>query len=132
MNVIIRSILQTFILAVLTTAAAYAHHSFQAEYDADKPVTVKGTIVKVEWENPHIHFYLDVAGENGSVDHWKFEGFPPNMLVRQGWKRDETLRPGDMVTVYGWQARNGARMAHSREVTFADGKKMFSGPPTGF
>ena len=121
-----------FLLAALIAAApAFAHHSFAAEYDGDKPITLKGVVTKVEWENPHMHFYLDVTDDKGKIEAWKFEGFPPNMLVRQGWKREATLKIGDTVTVFAWRARNGLNLAHSREITFADGKKILSGPPAG-
>ena len=121
-----------FFAAVLIAAApAFAHHSFAAEYDGEKPITLKGVVTKVEWENPHMHFYLNVTDDKGKVEEWKFEGFPPNMLVRQGWKRDVTLKQGDSVTVFAWKARNGANLAHSREITLAGGKKIFSGPPAG-
>ncbi len=121
-----------FYATVLMAAApAFAHHSFAAEYDGEKPITLKGVVTKVEWENPHMHFYMDVTDDKGKVEEWKFEGFPPNMLVRQGWKRDVTLKQGDAVTVFAWKARNGANLAHSREITLADGKKIFSGPPAG-
>jgi hypothetical protein len=121
-----------FFAAVLLAAApAFGHHSFAAEYDGEKPITLKGVVTKVEWENPHMHFYLNVTDDKGKAEEWKFEGFPPNMLVRQGWKRDVTLKQGDAVTVFAWKARNGANLAHSREITLADGKKIFSGPPAG-
>ena len=121
-----------FFAAVLIAAApAFAHHSFAAEYDGEKPITLKGVVTKVEWENPHMHFYLNVTDAKGKVEEWKFEGFPPNMLVRQGWKRDVTLKQGDAITVFAWKARNGTNLAHSREITLADGKKIFSGPPAG-
>src|ERR671931_2816845 len=90
---------------LIATTAASAHHSFAAEYDGERPITVSGTVVKIDWSNPHIHFYLDVKDESGSTTQWKFEGYPPNMLVRQGWKKDETLKPGDAVTVTGWRSR---------------------------
>jgi Family of unknown function (DUF6152) len=110
---------------------ALAHHSFGAEYDASKPFTLTGVITKVEWTNPHIHFYLDVKDKDGKVVSWKLEGFPPNVLYRTGWKREVTVKPGDTVTITGWRARDGGNWGHSREVTFADGKKLFSGPPAG-
>ena len=108
-----------------------AHHSFAAEYDGEKPVNVSGTVAKIEWSNPHIHFYVDARDEAGAAVQWKFEGYPPNMLVRQGWKRDVTLKPGDLVTVFAWRARLDPNLAAAREITFADGHKMTVGPPAG-
>ena len=111
---------------------ASAHHSFAAEYDGDKYVTKKGTVIKIDWQNPHMFFYVDIMSADGKVEHWKFEGFPPNMLVRQGWKKDETMKPGDRITVSGWLARDGSNLAHSREITWdSDGHKLLSGPPAG-
>src|SRR5215831_20174260 len=120
--------------AVLLAAPLSAHHSFAAEYDGMQPVTVSGTVAKIEWTNPHIHFFVDVKNDKndgGAVTQWKFEGYPPNMLVRQGWKRDETLKVGDTITVFGWRARFDPGLGAAREVTFADGHKLNAGPPAG-
>jgi hypothetical protein len=115
-------------IGIFLSVPVFAHHSFGAEYDESKPVTVTGVVTKVDWENPHMHFYIDVKDDSG-VAHWKFEAFPPNMLVRQGWHRDITMKVGDTVTVFGWRARDGSNMAHSRQVTWEDGHKLTSGPP---
>ena len=116
---------------VVGTAALSAHHSFAAEYDGTKPVTVSGAVDRIDWTNPHIYFYVDVKDEAGKITQWRFEGYPPNMLIRQGWKRNVTMKPGDVVTVFGWRARSDAAFAASREVTFSDGHKLNSGPPAG-
>jgi uncharacterized protein DUF6152 len=116
----------------LAPLPALAHHSFGAEYDGTKPITLTGVVTKVEWTNPHFYFFVDVKDQNGAVANWKFEGYPPSVLNRIGWKRDDTMRLGDTVTVFGWRARDGTNWAHSREVTFAKtGKKLQSGPPAG-
>ncbi len=115
----------------LAAASAVAHHSFGAEYDANKPITLTGVVTKVEWMNPHSFMYLDVKDKDGKVSNWKIEGYPPNVLYRTGWKRDVTLKAGDTITITGWRARDGGEWAHSRQVTFADGKKLFFGPPAG-
>jgi hypothetical protein len=119
------------LLLLLGTVSPAAHHSFAAEYDANQPVTLSGTVTKIEWTNPHIHFFLDVKDERGTVTQWKFEGYPPNMLVRQGWKREGSLKPGDSITVFAWRARVEPNLAHAREITFADGHKLTAGPPAG-
>lgn len=108
-----------------------AHHSFGAEYDGNKPLTLTGEVTKVEWTNPHSYFYIDVKDDKGNVANWKFEGYGPGVLYRNGWKKGVTLKPGDTVTVTGWKARDGSTRAHSREVTLADGQKLFFGPPAG-
>ena len=115
----------------LTGHAAHAHHSFAAIYDGEKAVTMTGTVTGVEWTNPHIHFSIDVTGEDGTTTRWRFEGYPPNMLVRQGWQRDVTLKPGDSVTVFGWLARSDPELGAARYVTVADGRKLAAGPPAG-
>jgi len=119
--------------AVMLCAAgtADAHHSFAAEYDGDKPFTMSGVVSGIEWSNPHAYFSVDVKGDKGAVTHWRFEGFPPNMLVRQGWQRDVTLKVGDAVTVTGWLARNDANLGALRYVTLPDGRKLAAGPPAG-
>jgi len=114
-----------------SAAPLIAHHSFGAEYDADKPVTVTGVITKIDWTNPHSHLFVDVKDDKGNVANWKFEGYPPVVLYRTGWRKDVTMKAGDTVTVFGWRARDGTNWAHSREITFADGKKLFFGPPAG-
>ena len=111
------------------TVPVAGHHSFAAEYDGDKPVTITGTVAKIDWMNPHIYFYVDVKDDRGAVTQWKFEGYPPNMLVRQGWKREGTMKVGDKVTVFGWRARVNPTQAASRNVTFADGTRSGSWPP---
>jgi len=116
---------------LIAVAPLAAHHSFGAEYDATKPVTLSGVVTKVEWMNPHSHFFVDVKDDKGNVASWKFEGYPPNVLYRTGWKREVSLKPGDTITVFGWHARDGTNWAHARQVTFADGKKLFFGPPSG-
>jgi V8-like Glu-specific endopeptidase len=88
-------------------------------------------VTKIEWTNPHSYFYVDVKDNEGKVANWKLEGYPPGVLYRTGWKKDVTMKPGDTVVVSGWRARDGTSWAHSREVTFSDGKKLFFGPPAG-
>jgi hypothetical protein len=103
-----------------------AHHSFQAEYDADKPVTLKGAVTKVEWTNPHARFYVDVKDDSGNVTNWNLELASPNGLMRQGWTR-HSLKVGDVVSVTGAMAKDGSHMANARTVTLADGRKVFAG-----
>jgi hypothetical protein len=112
--------------ALLAVAgAAAAHHSFAAQYDADKPVSLSGTVTKVEWTNPHARFYMDVKGEDGKVTNWNLELASPNVLKRAGWA-STSLKQGDHVTVEGSMARSGANMANARTVTLADGRRVFA------
>jgi hypothetical protein len=103
-----------------------AHHSIAGEYDVNKTVTLKGVVTKIEWTNPHARIYVDVAQPNGTVANWNLELAAVSALVRQGWSRT-ALKVGDTVTVEGIQARSGATIANARNVTFPDGRKVFSG-----
>jgi len=107
----------------------FAHHSFAAEYDSTKPVTLTGTVTKVEWMNPHARFYLDVKDEKGTVTNWEFELGSPNGLMRQGWTRN-SMKQGDTVTVDGFLAKDGSKLANARTVKTSDGKKLFAGSAT--
>jgi hypothetical protein len=102
-----------------------AHHSFAAEYDASKPITLKGVVSRVEWTNPHARFYIDVKDEKGTST-WNLELASPNVLTRNGWTR-RTLNIGDEITVQGSMAKDGSKMANARVVTLADGKRVFAG-----
>ena len=118
-------------LTLTVVDRVWAHHSFGAEYDVTKPVTITGVLTEIDWRSPHTFFFVDVTGNDGKVANWKFEGYPPTVLARLGWKKDQTMKPGDRVTVTGWRARDGSNWAHSREITLADGRKLMFGPPAG-
>jgi hypothetical protein len=109
--------------------ALVAHHSFAAQYDATKPVEMKGVVTQVDWTNPHARFYIDVKDEKGQVQSWNFELASPNVLVRNGWKRN-TLKIGDPVSVTGYLGRmsppQGPVMAIASSVTGSDGKPLFA------
>ena len=116
-------------MAGLMIAAALpmlAHHSFAAEYDSTKPITLKGTVTKVEWMNPHIWIYLDAKDDKGSVTKWQCEGGPPNGLTRQGWTKD-ALKTGDAITIEGFRSKDGTNTCDSRSAVLPDGRKVFSG-----
>lgn len=116
-----------FVLSmVVPTAAAYGHHSFAAEFDANQPVTVTGTVLKVEWTNPHARFYVDAKDESGNVVSWDFELGGATQLIRRGWSRT-TLKPGETVTVSGFRARKAPNVANAREVRLADGRRVLAG-----
>lgn len=103
----------------------YAHHSFSAVFDGSRPIELSGTITRVEWTNPHIWFYLDVRGPDGSVTEWGFSGGPPGVLMRRGITKD-VLRVGAVVNVEGFRARDGSNNASGGRVTFPDGRNVFT------
>jgi hypothetical protein len=114
-------------LGLLCSAVpAVAHHSFATEYDAKKPLTLKGVVTKVEWTNPHARFYIDATDEKGNVTRWNFEIASPSALSRNGWTR-KTLKAGDEVTVKAFGSRSGVNIANATSVTLADGRSLFSG-----
>ena len=113
--------------ALLVAAApAVAHHAFSAEFDATKPVRLRGTITKMEWINPHSWMHVDVSNDDGTIDSWMIEAGPPGALVRRGWKKD-SVQPGTEVLVEGYQALDGGLRANGRDVTLPDGTKLFAG-----
>jgi hypothetical protein len=113
-------------LLLIAALPILAHHSFQAEFDTTKPVTLKGVVTKVEWMNPHAWFYIDVTTADGKLEHWQCETGAPIELLRRGWRKND-LKIGDQVTVEGFRAKDSTNTASARFVTFADGRKVFSG-----
>ncbi len=109
-------------------APAFAHHSFGAEYDSAKPISLTGVVTKIDWSNPHVYIYIDVKSNDGQLVNWALEGHPPNTLRRTGWTR-AALKENDTITVTGWMSKDGSNRMAGREVTLADGKKLFLGPP---
>ncbi len=109
-----------------TAVSLRAHHAFAAEFDANKPVHFKGTVTKMEWVNPHVWLHLDVKKPDGTVEKWAFEAGTPNVLFRRGFTK-QSLLPGTEVVVDGYQAKDGLRRANGRDLTFADGRKLFLG-----
>jgi hypothetical protein len=105
---------------------ASAHHAFAAEFDAQKPVNLKGKVTKMDWINPHAWIHIDVTGADGSVEKWMIEGGAPNALLRRGFTR-ESLLPGTEISVTGFQAKNGLKRANGFNITLADGKVLFVG-----
>jgi hypothetical protein len=122
--------MRLFTLSCFLAAATpmFAHHSFGAEYDSAKPITLAGVVTKIDWSNPHVYIYLAVKGDDGQIVNWALEGHPPNTLRRTGWTRS-ALKESDAITVSGWMSKDGSNRIAGREVTLPDGKKLFLGPP---
>ncbi len=120
-------------IALLTTAIlslmrgpASGHHSFSAEFDGNKQVTLRGTVTKMDWINPHAWLFVDVKEPDGAVVNWMIELGPPNSLLKRGWTK-KSVPAGIEVVIVGYQAKDGARRANGRDITFADGRKLFAG-----
>jgi hypothetical protein len=111
---------------LLSAVPVLAHHSFAAEFDAKKPVNLRGTITRMEWINPHAWIHMDVKGPDGKVVQWMIEAGTPNTLFRRGFTKD-SLAVGTEIVVDGYQAKDGSNRANGRDVTLPDGRKLFLG-----
>ena len=121
-----RILITAVALSLLIATAASAHHSFAAEFDSNKPIQLRGTVVRVEWINPHTWIHMAVKDADGKTEEWMIEGGTPNTLLRRGLTRD-SLPEGTEIVVDGYRAKNGSNRANGRDVTFPDGRRLFMG-----
>ena len=117
-------------VALLSAQTLNAHHSFAAEFDRNSPVTLTGSVTRVDWGNPHIWVFMDVKDDTGKVSNWGVEGGAPNALFRNGWRKD-SLKVGDTVTVEGFKSKDGLPRANANRVTLPDGRRVFAGSSSG-
>src|SRR5215471_5587531 len=114
------------VLMILTTATAWGHHAFAAEFDAKQPVKFKAVVTRMEWTNPHVWIHVDVKQADGSVEKWSIEAGTPNVLFRRGFSK-QSLLPGTEIVVDGYRAKDGSRRANGRDLTLPDGRTLFLG-----
>ena len=120
------AVLVGFVILTNVTARLVAHHSFAAEFDAKQPVLFKGTVTKMEWINPHVWIHMNVTQPNGKTEAWMVEGGAPTVLFRRGFSKT-SLQAGTQIVVDGYRAKDGTTKMNAREITFADGRKLFAG-----